>query len=585
MSEAREADRGHMVALNADVVGYSRLLADDFEATTATMTEYHSLVDAEVAAREGTVANFVGDSFMAVFDRVEDALGAAIAITTAVEARNADLPDPRRVRFRMGLDQGDVGFAAGGYHGDALNIAARVQAIARPGGISVSGRVYRSLDEPALRFRPIGRQSLKNIPEHIEVYELADLPAEGGHAAAVRSLSLEAPTLAVLPIHAEDADDAVRRAAAVIRQDLLHRLTTVPQLQVVDAGLDPNGNGGGATARYMLESGVHQFGDRVRVYVTLFDVTTMNIVKSHKWTASVGEIIGLSEQIADESARAVQVDLIVGEPAGLYAELDDPRAIEQIYLGWYHLRSDNLQGWARALDLFSRVSESHPDHPYGHVLAAFALWLGAANGWVPDPAAALDDARRRAGVGAGLGDPTGMAHAVEAAVLMLEGKPDQALEILDNVEIIRPTCDVTYALQGSLRRYLGDWQAAVELLDTAMRLTGINKPWYPTVKACSLFVGGKADQAIPIAEAVLEYQPNNLEALLVLAAAQSELGMERRARATAQMIGERFPSVDVEAWLDNSPYQRRDIVERWKGDLASVGAIEAGRPEARPQSL
>ncbi len=573
-SEDESTDRGHMIALNADVVGYSRLLADDYEATTAAMTEYHELVDAEVAAHGGTVANFVGDSFMAVFDEAEEAVGSAIAITTAVEARNADVPDSRRVRFRMGLDQGEVGFAAGGYHGDALNIAARIQAIARPGGISVSGRVYRSLDEPALRFRPVGRQSLKNIPEHIEVYELAGVPTDEGRVAGPRSLSLESPTLAVLPIHTEEVDDRVRSAAAMIRQDLVHRLASVPQLNVVDAGIDPREEQGGNTARYMLESGVHQFGEQVRVFVTLFDVTTMNVVKSHKWMATVDEMLGLSERVADETARAVEIELIVGEPAGLYAELEDPAAIEQVYLGWYHLRSGNLEGWAKALDLFERVAESHPEQPYGYVLSAFSLWLGAANGWVPDPAAALEDARRRAASGAALGDPTGMAQAVEAAILMLEGKPDEALAILDSLEIIRPTCDVTFGLQGSLRRYLGDWQAAVELLDTAMRLTGINKPWYPTVKASSLFVGGKLDQAVAIAEEVLEYQPNNLEALLVLAAAQMELGLERRARATAELIGERFPSIDVEAWLDDSPYQRREIVERWKGDLASVGAIE-----------
>lgn len=573
-SKDESTDRGHMIALNADVVGYSRLLADDYEATTAAMTEYHGLVDAEVAAHRGTVANFVGDSFMAVFDEVEDAVGCAIAITTAVEARNADVPDSRRVRFRMGLDQGEVGFAAGGYHGDALNIAARIQAIAQPGGISVSGRVYRSLDEPALRFRPVGRQSLKNIPEHIEVYELAGVPADEGRVSGPRSLSLESPTLAVLPIHTEEVDDRVRSAAAMIRQDLVHRLAGVPQLNVVDAGIDPREDHGGDTARYMLESGVHQFGEQVRVFVTLFDVTTMNVVKSHKWMAAVDEMLSLSERVAEETARAVEIELIVGEPAGLYAELEDPAAIEQVYLGWYHLRSGNLEGWAKALDLFERVAGSHPEQPYGHVLSAFSLWLGAANGWVPDPAAALEDAHRRAASGAALGDPTGMAQAVEAAILMLEGKPDEALAILDGLEIIRPTCDVTYGLQGSLRRYVGDWQAVVELLDTAMRLTGINKPWYPTVKASSLFVGGKLDQAAAIAEEVLEYQPNNLEALLVLAAAQSELGMERRARATAELIGERFPSIDVEAWLDNSPYQRREIVERWKGDLASAGAIE-----------
>jgi predicted Zn-dependent protease len=166
-----------------------------------------------------------------------------------------------------------------------------------------------------------------------------------------------------------------------------------------------------------------------------------------------------------------------------------------------------------------------------------------------------------------------MAQAVEAAVLMSRGQVDDALAKLDNLEILRPTCDITYGLEGSIRRYLGQWEQAIELLDVAMRLTGINKPWYPTVKASSLFVGGRFEEAATLAQGVLDYQPNNLEALLVLTAAQVELGLERRARATADTIKGRFPSVDVQKWLDKSPYQRREIVERWKGDMLSAGAI------------
>ena len=94
-------------------------------------------------------------------------------------------------------------------------------------------------------------------------------------------------------------------------------------------------------------------------------------------------------------------------------------------------------------------------------------------------------------------------------------------------------------------------------------------------KASSLFVGGRLAEAASLAEGVLEYQPSNLEALLVLAAAQVEQGLERRARATADLIKERFPSIDVQEWLDETPYQRREIVDRWKGDLASAGAIDA----------
>jgi adenylate cyclase len=571
--------RTHRVAVNGDIVGYSRLLADDYETTTATMADHRRLIDEQLERRNGEMANFVGDSFMAVFDSPIDAVQAAIEITTAIETANADVPVARRVEFRMGIDSGEVGITDGNYHGDALNTAARIQAIARPGGISISGRVYRALDEPALRFRPLGQHRLKNIPEGIDVYEFADLPSDRPSTSA-GPLSLESPTLAVLPIHTEMVDDQVRTGAAMIRQDLIHRLSSVPQLLVVDASTEPGTDRSPSGARYMLETGVHQFGQQARIFATLYDVTTMNVVKSHKWTTPVGGLFTLAETVADEVARSVEIDLIIGEPAGFYAELADPEAIERIYLGWYHLRTDTREGWSRALELFTEVAESHPDHPYGHGLSAFALWLGAANGWVADPGVTLQQARELAYKAHEVGDSTGLSQAVEAAIRMSEGRVDEALDALENLVIVRPTCDVTFGLEGSLRRYLGDWQRAVELLDVAMRLTGINKPWYPTVKASSLFVGGRFEEAASIAESVLEYQPHNLEALLVLAAAQAELGLERRSRATVAQIRQLYPSIDAGAWLDQNPYQRPDVVERWKGDLAAAGLIDE-HPEPR----
>jgi adenylate cyclase len=561
------------VALNADVVGYSALVADDVDATSATMTEYRHLVETEIAENGGTLANFVGDSFMAIFNEAMAGLRTAIAITTAIEEHNAELPRPRQVRFRMGMDQGEVSFADGNHHGDALNIAARIQAIAPAGGLAVSSRVYAALDEPALRFRAIGRHRLKNIPEQVDVYEFVDLPTDGRLRAAPRSLALESPTLAILPIHTEMVDDTVRAAAGMIRHDLVHRLSAIPGLDVIDAPTEP-GDGPATGARYMVETGVHQFGSNVRVFAVLFDMDTMNVVKSHKWVTTVDEMFALSEVLANDVAHSVDVELVVGEPARFYAELDDPVAIEKIYLGWYHLRNDTKEGWHRALELFGDVARMHPDRPYGFVLGGFALWLGATNGWTTDIDAAFEQAVALAAQGAEAGDPTGMAQAVEAAVLMSQGAVDEALARLDHLEIVRPTCDITYGLEGSVRRYLGQWERAVALLDVAMRLTGINKPWYPTVKASSLFVGGRLDEAASLAEGVLDYQPNNLEALLVLAAAQVEIGLERRARATADLIKERFPAVDVENWLDKTPYQRREIIDRWKGDLTVAGAID-----------
>ncbi len=562
-----------VVALNADVAGYSRLLADDFDSTTVVMGELQHIVEESVTASEGTLVNFVGDNFMAVFGDSKDAMQSAIAISGAIEARNTDVPPGSQVRFRMGLDQGSVTVTDDQYFGDALNVAARIQGIAPVGGLSVSSRVYQSLDEPALRFQSIGRKRLKNIPEEVEVFQFVDLPTDGHVAAGHPSLSLAAPTVAVLPIHADSLEPALQSVADLIRDDLIHRLSQVPRLRVVNASSQPDRGSADETVRYLLETGVHQVGDQVRVYAKLMDVTSMNIVTTSKWTSTTQDLLGLSDEVAEGVARAVEIELIIGEPAGLYSELEDPVAIQNIYTGWYHLTSGNPESWMKAIEFFSKVASSHPDMSYGHVLSGFAYWMAATEGLLSQRDVLFEKALDHAQIGLDLGDPTGLAQMVIAATLMFQGHPDEAVERLENLVIKRPTCDVTYAVEGSVRRYMGDWEKSVDLLGKAMRLTAVNNPWYPTVQACSLYLGGRVEQAAATAEAVVEHQPSNLEALLVLTAAQVELGLDRRARATADLIRERFPSVNIDRWIEESPYQKREMVDRWKSDLASVGLI------------
>ncbi|MEX0796666.1 MAG: adenylate/guanylate cyclase domain-containing protein [Acidimicrobiia bacterium] len=563
-----------VVALNADVVGYSALLADDFDTITAAMGDIRKVVEDNVRGSGGTLVNFVGDNFMAVFPDSKDAMQSAIAITRAVEEYNVENRKDRQVRFRMGLDEGSVTVSGDQYFGDALNVAARIQAVAPVGGVSISGRVYRSLDEPALRFHSVGRKALKNIPEEVEVFQFTDLPTGGGAPSAAGGLSLAEPTVAVLPIHADSLEPGLQSGAGVIRDDLIHRLAQVPRLRVVNASVGPGAHSLGETVRYLLETGVHQVGDQVRVYARLVDVTSMNIVTTNRWTASTADLLALSDDVAEETARAIEIELIIGEPAGLYADLEDPAAIQNIYTGWYHLTAGTPEGLTKAIEYFGRVAVSHPDLTYGHVLSAFAYWMWASMVLGTERGTYLEKALEGARVAEKLGDHTGLAQMVIAGALMFQGKSEQALEKINNLEIRRPTCDVTYAVEGSVRRYMGDWEKSVDLLDKAMRLTAANNPWYPTVQACSFFLGGRIEQAASTAEAVIEHQPSNLEALLVLIAAQVEMGMERRARATAELVRERFPAVDVDRWLTENPYQKREMVERWKADLATAGVFD-----------
>ena len=574
VTTAQDHETQEMVALNGDIVGYNKLLADDFDTTSRAVEKYEALVRERIHQSRGTLVNFVGDNFMAVFDGAKDAMQAAIGITTSIEDFNADLPRQRQVRFRLGIDEGAVAATDGQYFGDALNIAARIQSLAQPGGVSISGRVYRSLDEPALRFRPTGRKELKNIPEKIEVYRFMELPTDGGAPKDRGRLSLENPTIAVFPINTAGADPSVAAAGEMIRADLIHRLASIPNLNVVDATGEIDLASMDRSVPYLIETGLHQLGTKVRVYAKLIDAATMNIMSSDRWDADIDDLFALSDEVSESTARSIEVELIIGEPARLYNELDDPEAIQQIYVGWYHLTTGTPEGWRKARELFEQVAEKHPDEPVGHSLSAYANWGGATSGLI-DQDSGLEMAFEQAARGIELGDPTGMSNAVQAAILLAQGRHEEALVKVDEAVITRPTCDVTYALEGSVRRYMGEWEKSLDLVDTAISLTPVVKPWYPTIQACSLFMGNRLEQASVTAEAVLENQPNNLEALLVLAATQVRMGMERRAKATAETIRERFPTVDVQTWLDDNPYQDQEMVGRWKDDLTELGLIDS----------
>jgi adenylate cyclase len=541
------------------------------------MSEARAIVDEGIAEADGTLVNFVGDNFMAVFDESEPAVRAAITITNALAAKNALVPEYQRLRFRMGVDKGAVVIDDdGSYLGDALNIAARIQSIAQPGGLSVSGDVYRALDEPALRFRSKGRQRLKNIPEQIEVYDFADLPSKDDTAVTpTRPLALDTPKVAIAPMHLEGASSELQSMASFLLSDVVSGLVGLRNLDVVDVtqtmGQSQTEDEVASNVRYVLYSGIVQVGNRVRLWAQALEVLTQNALWAHKWDTDVDSLLDVADQFAEEIVRAFEVELIVGEPARIYHELADPRAVAKVYETYYHLTSGTASGWKRALEIAEGLKAELPDSMLGVVMLSFTNWIGAAQGFSEDPEQSLMDATLDAERAIEFGDETGLASMIMAAITLAQGDAESALDRVTSAKVTRPTCDLTWAVEASVRRYLGQWEEAVELVDQAMGLSPVNKPWYPTVLASSYYVGGRYEQAAAVAEEVLEFQPQNIEALLVLAASQSELGLERRARATGNLIRERFPQANISEWLTSNPYQDDRFIERWMKDLKGAG--------------
>lgn len=569
----------NVVALNADIVGFSQLMADNPATTATRVKELAAVVETQVSEHSGTLVNFVGDNFMAVFDNAVDGVAAAIGIGALTDELNLDRPAQEWIRFRFGIDQGEASWHGQDIFGDALNIAARIQSKAKPGGLSVSSRVYRALDEPKLRFRSTGQHNLRNIPEPVEIFELTsrnELDRAVGDTSS-RTFRLAAPTIAVLPLISSGVSDPVRQTAEVFRSDLIHGLSNIPNLGLIEASsLDATS---GTSAQYMLETGVMEVGSNVRIYTKLIELATLNFVNSHKWATTVEAMYENLDGMIDEVIRRIEVELVVGERANFYDMINDPEVMRRVYQGWYELMTPSRTSWNRARQLFDEAVELQPDFIYTRVIQAFTNWVGAAEGYSHDPAASLELARQQAEVVAEMGDPTGLAGMIRAAVSLDRGDPDQALDIIEKVQITRPTCDLTFALEGSIRRYLGQWEKSVSLIDTAMSLAAVTPPWYPTVQACSLFLGDRLDAAGTITEEVIEHYPNNLEALMVLTAVQAEMGLTRRARATGAVIRDRFPAIDLQEWLTHHPYQDPAVIQRWRRALVLAGLLDETESE------
>ncbi|HEX6257001.1 MAG TPA: adenylate/guanylate cyclase domain-containing protein [Euzebyales bacterium] len=567
--DADGLQRRHAVVLHADIVNYSRLMADDEQATVATVRHYQGLVADAVAEADGTLVNFVGDSFLAVFDDAYAAMRAAVAISSAVGEYNRTLPRTRRTWFRVGLDAGQIVVAGDGrYFGDPLNIAARIQALADVGGINVTEAVYTALDEPALRLISLGSRRLRNIPGTVRVYRLAGMREDGGGHTRSGALS---PSIALMPTRISGTE-ADRTIAEALHLDLVKSLGDIPGLTVIDDDGSGPGRTGAVDARYYLETGVVASRGRLRVYCMLGEFDTVNRVWAGRWEGTTDDLFTLQDIVSAGTRRAMEIELVIGEPARLYHEELDAEARDAVYHGWHNLTLGTREGWRIARQRFTDVVRTHPDAVTAHALAAFASWMGAVEGFSSAPAQDLEDAARHAARGIELNDPTGLSYLVVAALRLYAGEDlDAALDAAEESLARRPTCDISFGVLGSVRRYLGEWHAAVQACERAVELGGLGHPWFLTVEASAYYVGERYHEAAEVAERVAEHDPSAREALLVLAASQQALGLSRRARATVATLLDRFPDSRREGLARRHPFRDPAILERWDRHLSAAG--------------
>ena len=564
------AQRRLAAILSADAVGYSRLMAEDEEQTARALSDCRHRMSDLVGQHQGRVVDAPGDNLLAEFGSVVDAVRCAVRVQEELERRNAPFPAERRLLFRIGVNLGDVLVEGDRIIGDGVNIAARLESVAEPGGVCISGTAYDQVKSKlALSYEDLGERTLKNIPDPVRIYRL--LPdhalsprrtrarrgrgyaiALGGVGAVVLALALswrvvlgmaldsagltgppvnpplpDKPSIVVLPFTNMSADPEQEYFSDGLTEDLttgLSRTSTIfvisrnsaftykgRSVKVEDVGRELG-------VRYVLEGSVRKANDRVRITAQLIDAATGFHLWSENYDRELSDIFAVQSEITDEILLALGIEIGEAEFRRIRAlPIADLTAHDLFMKGTFHgvrfTRADTLE----ARRIFEQLAEEHPDFALTHAMIGATYVTEFGMGWNLDPAL-MERAEEYAQRTLALDPSETAAYITLGAVDLFRGRPEQAIEHLERVMAWDPNIDMVHVMLSGALLQTGRYLAALDAVNKALRLN----PRGPTMTWVVMgFVNaelGREDEAVALWLRVVEANPDMIMARIPLAA-------------------------------------------------------------------
>jgi adenylate cyclase len=568
--------------LCADVVGYSRLMADDEAATVQALAGYREEVGRIAARHHGRIVDFTGDNFLAEFPAAVEAVRCALAIQRAAAERNEGLSEARRMRLRVGVHLGDVRVEGARIYGEGVNIAARLEALAPAGGVCISATIHEQVrNKLDCEFEDIGTQTLKNIPHPVRAYRIGPIgePAAQRGSADAAGIPTEQPVVAVLPFDNLSPDPEQEYFADAIVEDLIVRLSAWRGFPVIarnstftykGKAVDVKQVSRDLGVRYVVEGSVRKAGDRVRISAQLIDAATGHHLWAQKYDRPLREVFEVQDEVSECIVGALHPALRLAEAErARRARPENLDAWAIVNRAWTELQSDlsNRDTIAAAVRAVEGALELDPGYALGHSVLALAQslthWPGrpeAADG-SPDPLVAArralaldpDDSRVQQISGAIMGNLGRTADAVRAYERSLELDPNNAQ---------------AWGGLGAALLYLGRAEEGLRHLERAMQLSPRDPLVYHWVgqRALGCLILGRYAEAEAQARASLERRRTRMP-WLVLTAALACLDRRDEARRAFQDGESLRAGLDLDHWelfarqIARTPEQAAQLVE------------------------
>ncbi len=563
----REREERRLAAvLAADMVGYSRLMQVDEEGIIARQRLHRSeLIDPAIAEHDGRTVKTTGDGLLVEFSSVVDAVRCAVAIQRAMDKREAKVPEEQRIRYRVGINLGDIVVDGSDILGDGVNIAARIEAEAEPGGIYVSQEVYRqSKGKVPAAFEDLGERALKNISEPVRLFRVLITEDPRINAA---SAPPEVPSIAVLPFDNMSDDAGQSYLADGIAEDILTGLARVRWLVVTSRNSSFAYRGRLADlkhisselgVRYVLEGSVRRAGDRVRVTAQLIDAVEDRHLWAERYDRRLEDIFDLQDEITATILGAIEPELGLAEQAR--ARRKPPESLDawDLYLrGQWLLFRYTCEDNVRAQDCFRRATALDPDFAASHAGLAYACHIAVIEGFSNDRATYIDEGVKAARRAVSLDDKDAHAYGVLARLLTMNREYDSALLAARKAVALNPNnAQVRFGHAFALT-FSGELKEALLELDQVTRLSSRDPNlWsFMIMRAWALLALGRFEEAADWARRSAE-QPNSvLWPAVTLVSSLGHLQRVDEARAVFKRLREVDPDRDLIAVWNILPFR------------------------------
>jgi TolB-like protein/class 3 adenylate cyclase len=618
--------------LYADVAGYSRLTGADEEGTHRSLSASLDFIAATIEGCGGRVIHYAGDAVLAEFASVVVAVECAVEIQHGLAERNRDVEVERRLLYRIGINLGDVIVDRDDIYGDGVNVAARLESLAEPGGICVSAKVRDEVGNKLdLAFEDMGEQKVKNIVEPVRAYRVRmDSDSAGGKAlgkvpgsrpwrwavpvAILLVLAVAAvlvwlrpwappgeiasqenmafplpakPSIAVLPFDNLSGDPDQDYFADGITEDIIATLSRLQDLFVIARNSTFVYKGKPVKVqrvaeelgvRYVLEGSVQRAGDKVRITAQLVDALSGNHLWAERYDRKLDDLFALQDEITSRIVVALRIKLTVGEQARVhYKHTRSLEAWNLLMRGMEHVHRGNKTDNANAREFFKKSVEVDRGYALAYALLAWTHWHDAFHRWSENRELSFERASFLAEKARTLDDALPDVYALQASLHLLQRQFEAAVAAGEKAVAQNPNHATNTAILAMTLHYAGRPEEAIRKYKTAMRLSPYYPAWFLEDLGFTYLDAKQPEEALVAFEKFLERKPNEshaAHAYIGRALAYHALGQDDKARAEVAKAVEADAGISLTELRQRLLNKDRAALERELAILPGLGLPE-----------